>query len=187
MPPQEPNGLLLFALCFVAALGLIGLLKLNHWWHTRGSVKGFDRGEARPQAPASSVMSRPLIGYRPDRPVAPPVAPAHEKAGQLIATTDNEDNDELPEQQQLAEEVREIMRFQAKAEALAMLYRSGQVSNLAKAIETTFECSRSSKEDSTYQKAKRVIDPLIAKPAVPTPIGGRPTNAVFRSDIEEVV
>lgn len=186
-PPEEPNVLLLFLICFVAAAGLIGLLKLNHWWHTRGSVKGFDRGEARPQVASSPVMSRPLVGYRPDRPVAPPVAPAHEKAGQLIATTDNEDNDELSEQQQLPEEVRDIIRFQAKVESLASLYKSGQVSNLAKAIEATFECSRTSKEESTYQRAKRAIDPLIAKPVAPTPIAGRPTSAVFQSDMEEVV
>lgn len=35
MPPQEPNGLLLFGLCFLAAAALIGLFKLNHWLHTR--------------------------------------------------------------------------------------------------------------------------------------------------------
>jgi hypothetical protein len=34
-PPDEPNTLVLFAICLAGAFGLIGLLKLNHWWATR--------------------------------------------------------------------------------------------------------------------------------------------------------
>lgn len=52
MPPREPpNTLLLFGLCFLVAVGFIGLLKLNHWWQTRGSVKDFEEEEEEAPAP----------------------------------------------------------------------------------------------------------------------------------------
>lgn len=120
-------------------------------------------------------------------PLPPPVAPAYEEAGQLVAMPDNEDNDELSEQQQLSNEVRDIIQFQDRVDIVVSLYKTGQTTNLAKTIESVFRCSRTSKEESTYQRAKRAIDPLIAKPVAPTPIAGRPTSAVFQSDMEEVV
>lgn len=179
-PPQEPNGFVLFAICFVGAAGLIGLLWLNHWWATRharhGSVNNNERG-------GSEITSSRQASPHPNRPVAPPVAQSHQRAGQLTATTDNEDNDELSGNNLLPEEVRDIIRFQAKVEALATLYNSGQVTNLAKAIEEAFKCSRSSKEESTYQRVKRTLDPLIAKQPEPTPIAGRSTSATFAGDL----
>lgn len=128
------------------------------------------------------VMSRDGDEDRPDQPVVTPVVRGATNAGQLIATTDNEDNSELSGQPLLPTEARDIIRFQAQVEALASLYKSGQVTNLAKGIEETFGCSRSSKEDSTYQRAKRALEPLIAKESSITPIAGRPTNAVFAGD-----
>lgn len=82
----------------------------------------------------------------------------------------------------LPEEVRAIIRFQAQVEALAILYNAGQVANLARTIELTFGCSRSSKEDSTYQKVRRALEPLIGKQPELTPIAGRSTSAEFASD-----
>lgn len=88
MPAQEPSGLLLFGLCFVAALGLIGLLKLNHWWATRAErVNHFD-AQAEVQQPdrtGSSAGSRRVEPVKipdasqlePDEPAVrePPVDP----------------------------------------------------------------------------------------------------------------
>lgn len=72
--------------------------------------------------------------------------------------------------------------FQAKAEGLASLYNSGQVTNLAKGIESTFGCSRSSKEDSPYQRARHAVELLTTKQVEPTPIASRPTSAKFADD-----
>jgi hypothetical protein len=52
--PQEPSGLLLFVACFLGALGLIGLLKLNHWWQTRHAPKS----DATRQSPAATEHQR---------------------------------------------------------------------------------------------------------------------------------
>lgn len=180
-PPQEPNGLLLFAICLVGALALIGLLKLNHWRVTRHAQQNNERVNTYAHG-GSDITSSGRSGDSPERPVAAPVVRGATTGGQLIATTDNEDNSQLSDNDLLPEEVRDIIRFQAKVEALAMLYNMGQVTNLAKGIEQTFGCSRSSKEDSLYQRAKRALEPMIAKQPEPTPIAGRPTSARFADD-----
>lgn len=130
------------------------------------------------------VMSNEADEGGSDQAVDQPVVRGATTAKQPIATTDNEGNSELPRQPLLSENARDIIRFQAQVEALASLYRSGQVTNIAKGIEDTFKCSRSSKEDSTYQRAKRALEPLISRPATATPIAGRETSAVFASDEE---
>jgi hypothetical protein len=97
--------------------------------------------------------------------VAPPVVRPSKNGGQLIATTDNEDNDELSDnavvQAVVPEEARDIIRFQAQVETLATLIKAGIVSNKATGIEKTFSCSRSSKPDSTYQKVLKLLDPML--------------------------
>lgn len=186
------SGELVLAIIVLSALAIglvsVGLGKAMEWadrfvawratWQARSTVK---RSTYRPH----SVTSSPLVGYVPDRPVAPPVAQVVQQPRQPIATTNNEVNSQLHPATELPDEARDIIRFQAKVDTVVSLYKSGQVTNLAKAIESTFECSRTSKEESTYQRAKRAIDPLIAKPVNPTPIAGRPTSAVFLSDMEE--
>jgi hypothetical protein len=182
------------ALAGLLLLG-IGLLatfsrKLEEWaarfaawrstWQARPTVK-------RPTYRPHSVTSSPLVGYASDRPVAPLVAHPVQQPRQPIATTSNEGNTQLHQAAELSDDVRDIIQFQDRVETVVSLYKSGQVTNLAKTIESVFKCSRTSKEESTYQKAKRAIDPLIAKPVAPTPIAGRPTSAVFQSDMEEVV
>ena len=150
------------------------------WLVMRRSVRHYvqERPIVQPVITSSKQVDR-----SDDRPVVPPVAQAAQNVGQPIATTDNEDNRQLSDIGLLPEEVREIIRFQAKVEGLASLYRSGQITNLAKGIEDMFGCSRSSKEESTYQRAKRALDPLIAKQPEPTPIAGRPTSAKFANDL----
>jgi hypothetical protein len=80
MSPQEPSALLLFGLCFVAALGLIGLLKLNHWWATRDErVNHFDAREdvQQPDRASSAGGSRRVEPVKiPDAPQVEPDEPA---------------------------------------------------------------------------------------------------------------
>lgn len=104
------------------------------------------------------IMSRVASERTKNHTVVSPVVQRSTSADQLIATTGNAINSELSDN---SLEARDIIRFQAKAEALAALIRDGQVTNIAKGIEKTFQCSRSSKDDSTYQKALRLIKPLI--------------------------
>lgn len=146
------------------------------WLVTHRSVKGYAQEQpvARPV-----ITSSKQVDHTIDRPVAPLLSYPPQEAGQPIATTDNRDNAQLPDIGLLPAEVRDIIRFQAKVETLASLYNSGQITNLAKGIEDSFDCSRSSKEESTYQRVKRSLDPLIAKQPEPTPIAGRPTPAKF--------
>lgn len=107
------------------------------------------------------VMSYDAADPYPDQAVVHPVDQRLSEVGQRIAMPDNEDNAPLPDNPVLPEEVRDIIRFQAKAEALAALIRDGQVGNMAKGIERVFQCSRSSKESSTYQQARRALAPLL--------------------------
>ena len=60
-------------------------------------------------------------------------------------------------------EARELIRFQAKAEAIADLMNAGLLTNQAKAIETVYHCSRTSSKrpETPYQKAKQLIEQLI--------------------------
>lgn len=113
------------------------------------------------RADIARAMSSLRPRVSPDRAVAPPVDQQLREAIQPIATTGNAINQELNDNALLPEEAREIIRFQAKVEALADLINSGQVSNMAKGIEGVFHCSRSGKEDSIYQKARRTLDPLV--------------------------
>ena len=60
-------------------------------------------------------------------------------------------------------EARELIRFQAKAEAIAELINAGLLTNQAKAIEAVYHCSRTSSKrpETPYQKAKLLIEQLI--------------------------
>lgn len=115
--------------------------------------------EGAPAAPI--VMSRPMTTPPANRPIASPVDQRSTSAVQPMATTSNAINQELNNNSLLPEEAREIIRFQAKVEALAELIKSGQITNMAKGIEAAFGCSRSGKEDSVYQRARRALDPLV--------------------------
>ncbi len=109
----------------------------------------------------SVLMSRLRPWLPPDKAVVRAIDQHLRDDDQLIATTSNAINQELNDNSLLPEEAREIIRFQAKVEALADLIKLGQVSNMAKGIEGVFHCSRSGKEDSTYQQVRRLLEPLI--------------------------
>jgi len=85
MPPQappEPNGLLLFGLCVLGACALIGLLKLNHWLHTRRDYV----------APGT-----PMLVEKPDtRAVHVPVPGIDTRAGTTLPARDITEDAEMP-------------------------------------------------------------------------------------------
>jgi hypothetical protein len=126
------------------------------------------------------IMSTSEHRSAPTPVVARPVVQQVTFTKQPIATTDNEDNGELPDNRLLSEslptEVRDIIRFQGNVEMLARQYRAGLISNLAVAIEKSFECSRSSKEGSTYQRVHRAIKPLIDERPDPEYVTVSPTR-----------
>jgi hypothetical protein len=58
MPPQEPNGLVLFILCFIAAGGLIGLFWLNHYLRTGGASVNRSQDAPAPEPRADGRTGR---------------------------------------------------------------------------------------------------------------------------------
>lgn len=146
--------------------------RFHAWRERRRPVK---RYAGRPRV----VMSRAAPGRPPMPRVAPPVVPTPPEAGQLVAMPTTADNPELSDNDQLSAGARDIMIFYARVETIASLYKDGQISNLAKAIEKGFGCSRSSKEQSTYQRAKWAIEARTTRPTEATPIAGRETDATF--------
>lgn len=52
------------------------------------------------------------------------------------------------------DEAREIIRYHAMVDALNNLIKSGVITNRAKAIESVFQCTRSSRPDSIYFKVR---------------------------------
>lgn len=118
------------------------------------------------------IMSRDDPQDRPKQPVAAPVVATLPEAGQPIATPGNADNAELPGNVvagPIPNEARDIIRMQAKAEAVAQLLKTAKMTNKAEAIETVFNCSRTSRAGSTYQQALLLVDALIERYPQRTP------------------
>jgi uncharacterized membrane protein len=147
--------------------------KIEHWtraivsWMIWSIISAFRDGH--------EVMSSEAENAVTQKSVAAPVAGELSEGAQPIATTGNAINKELSgnaiAQPLIPEEARDIIRFQAKIEVLAELIKAGDVSNKAMGIEHAFKCSRTSREDSVYQKARRALDPLLdEKPQYPQPL-----------------
>lgn len=98
----------------------------------------------------------------PDDAIVPPVANGSTKADNGVATRNNADNAALSDNEPNNELDNAI--FRAKVEALAALVRSRKVP-MAEGIETVFDCTRQSKPDSVYQRARAMLLELNAKPA----------------------
>ena len=119
-----------------------------------------------------TLMSRADADDAADQPVDDRVDQPQPNAEQPIAIGNNADNGALTgnavDRALVPEEAREIIRFQAKIEAITALLSSGKVTNKAEAIEQVFACSRTSKSkpDSPYQRALRALDQATAA-AVP--------------------
>lgn len=93
-------------------------------------------------------------------------------ADNRVATPNNGDNGRLPVNgpavllDTVSPDItaaREVIRFQAKVEALADLVRAEKVPQ-AKGIEIVFHCSRSSRPESTYERARAALKPLLDQP-----------------------
>lgn len=112
------------------------------------------------------IMSRAPIVDRSYVPVSAPVDQPSTNTRQPIVMPDNAVNAELSGNAVAAPiptEARDIIRMQAKAEAVAKLIRSAKMTNKAEAIELIFECSRSGREGSMYKRAQALVDAILAE------------------------
>lgn len=164
MPAQEPNGLLLFALCFVGALALIGALKLNHWWATRAT-----------RAPRQHYVvqsDRPTPVQATNEP-EPPRSIAGSRVNHEEPRSSGSQNE--PELVLNADEIEAIGRMIRHNATAAKPSKSST-------IQAGFGVSRGG--SSAYVRASLIYDSLFGQPepAVVTPIAGRATRAPFASD-----
>lgn len=112
------------------------------------------------------LIGRPRVMSEPpaepaEIPVAGPVAAIAEKPAQLIVMPGNDGNEALPGNAAIPPAARDIIRMQAKAEAVALLLKSAKLTNKAEAIETAFECKRSGRKESTYARALELVNPIL--------------------------
>ena len=111
-------------------------------------------------AHAITIMSSRPVREWVQLDVAAPL-PAHDdEARQGFANVGNAVNDALPGNA-LPEEVRNIIRLQAKAEAVAALVNGGKIGKV-EAIELVFDCRRSGRPESVYTQANAAVTPLVA-------------------------
>lgn len=116
---------------------------------------------------AANNMSSSEAQNTPSEGVAAPVAQPATEAAQLIARPCNDANAELTrnaEAQRLPDEVRDIIRRQALAEAVATLLKEKRLSNKAEAIELVFGPGhgRNSRAGSKYMQALTMVDALLS-------------------------
>ena len=135
-------GLLMLMLLF----GVAGLAV--RWWGAWVDARDMSSAEEVP-APAP--------------PVAEPVAAMLPEAVDRSLTPGNAVNAELPDNAVVPAEAREIIRTQAKAEAVAALLKSAKLTNKAETIEIVFGCSRSGRPGSPYARAVVAVDALIER------------------------
>lgn len=165
---QAIEFILVFITLAALGIGLLSMLsrKVEVWW--TAFRLWYDDTQAE-------IMSRRAMREREREVVVAPVA-------HWTTTPKNTDNSDCQADNaklsvvpivatELPEEVRDIIRFQAQVEGLALLLKAGTVSNKAAAIEKMFTCSRSSKPDSKYQKVLRLLDPMLDDgPNFPQPL-----------------
>ena len=152
---------------WIAAILTIGMLAIGLISMAVGWV--MDRlPERTPHtAPADRrIMSRPASMRRPKRARQARVAATPPSARQLIAMPGNAGDDGLPGNAvaaPLPDEVRDIIRMQAKAEAVVALLESKRLTNKAEAIELIFGCRRSGRDGSPYKQAQALVDAQMTR------------------------
>jgi hypothetical protein len=94
-----------------------------------------------------------------EEPVVAPVVAIRTAAIQPIVMPNNEYSSKLSDSDRIA--------FEARAAAIADLYKKGLVTNLSKAICGAFNCSvqAASKPDSTYQQALKAVNKYLPQGA----------------------
>jgi hypothetical protein len=110
---------------------------------------------------APVIMSRVWGAAGAIEPVADRLPTTVTEVGQGIATPGNAVNEPLTGNAPLPEAVRDIIRFQAKIEALAELIGAGKVPQ-AEGIEIVFHCKRSGRPESPYARARAAIQVHLA-------------------------
>lgn len=104
---------------------------------------------------SGSVMSSDAARLHAHSPVADRLPATSPNDGQGIAKPGNAVNAELPGNA-LPEQLRAIVRFQSKVEAVIAIVESGKVGQ-TEAIERIFECKRSGRADSVYSRAHAAV------------------------------
>lgn len=94
-----------------------------------------------------------------DRSVADRLPATSTNGGQGIATPGNAGNAALPGNA-LPEAARDIVRFQARVEAVIAIVESGKVGQV-EAIERIFGCKRSGRAESVYARARAAVEAQI--------------------------
>jgi hypothetical protein len=112
------------------------------------------------------VMSRARASSGIDPAVDPQVAATSTNDDQRIAMGGNGVNDLLTGNDIGLAGARDIIRRQAKLEALAALVKAGKVPQ-AEGIEIVFACTRSGRADSPYSKARAELLRLLEPPQYP--------------------
>lgn len=153
---------------WIAAILTIGMLAIGLISMAVGWV--MDRLPERnaPDAPSADrcIMSRPASMRRPKRARQARVAATLPSAGQRIAMPGNAGNEALPGNgvaTPLPDAARDIIRMQAKAEAVVALLESKKLTNKAEAIELIFGCRRSGRDGSPYKQAQALVDAQLTR------------------------
>lgn len=158
-PDQIANRNITLVVIIASVVGMI--LKGAHWVLTSDHPRA---------AWVRMIMSRPEVDPTldelvdaGDRQSAPGAGDAIAKPS--IAATDQLTGDLVDSAfAMLPAEAREIVIFEARAQAIADLQRKNLITNLAKVIEAVYHTPRasSSRPESTYQKAKQRIEELVS-------------------------
>jgi hypothetical protein len=187
-----PSGVIFVGVVIaVVAVATLGMLVLRF-----GSVVGRSNAQARERRVRRSssgphpVMSRPLVGYHPDRRVAADVDTSLTAGQSGIVVNgslpvNGDDWDDIMEEADAAAPVAKnnSLQYQYRLEALAKLINAGAIGQ-AEGIEKLFDVTRSGRKDSRYAQIRADLLPLLKKEEAATPIAGRPTAATFASDRE---
>lgn len=191
-PPATSGVIFVGVVIAVVAVATLGMLILrfggaigssNQLARERKQRAGVKRSLGEPY----KVMSRPLVGYVPDRRIDNSVSTTG-NAGQSggnrqPALTDNEAAAEDVNDQGDISTAQKDLQYQYHLEALAILVNAG-VASQAEGIERLFGVTRSGRKDSRYAQIRADLLPLLKKDEAATPIAGRPTAATFASDRE---
>lgn len=155
---------------------VVDLAERRPRWSLRGELARLFLVEDGPPVMSSDSSAPPS-----NRTVADRLPATSTNGGQGIATQGNAGNAELPGNA-LPEAARDIVRFQAKVEAVLAIVESGKVGQV-EAIERIFSCKRSGRAESVYARARAAVEAQTT-PARPELVGDM-IERVQREVLEE--
>jgi hypothetical protein len=142
---------------------VVDLAERREHWSLRGELARLFLVENAPRDMSSGAYDR-----RANRAVAAPLPATSTDDRQRIGMPGNAVNAELPGNV-LPEEAREIVRFQARVEAVIAIVESGKLGQ-TEAIERIFGVKRSGRPDSPYARARAAVE-AQQKPQRPELVG----------------